>query len=293
MDSQPVVSRETLSLAALRSQSLRRLEAIYPPTEAQALVRRLFAYFLPEWEQVWLTTRGESPFPPDKVPRWEDAIQRLLNQEPLAYILGETSFLGLPLTIQPGVFIPRPETEEWASWLIRTLSPHPPRTILDVGTGSGCLAIALAKHFSASQVYAIDKNPLALQVTQKNAEKNKVSLTLAQISFGQKPLPSEWPTIWDLVVSNPPYIPWEAFPETEARVRLYEPPEALFCEGLGLIPHLIQFAKNHLSKNGLLIIEIFPETAKVIQNLAKEKGLTGTIYLDSFGRPRWISVSKV
>ncbi|GIV23595.1 MAG: peptide chain release factor N(5)-glutamine methyltransferase [Bacteroidia bacterium] len=293
MDSQPVVSRETPSLAALRIQSLRRLEAIYPPTEAQAIVRRLFAYFLPEWEQVWLATRGESPFPPDKVTRWEEALQRLLNQEPLAYILGETSFLGLPLTIQPGVFIPRPETEEWASWLIRTLSPHPPKTILDIGTGSGCLAIALAKHFPKSQIYAIDKNPLALQVAQKNAEKNKISLTLAQISFGQRPFPPDWPSTWDLIVSNPPYIPWEAFSETEARVRCYEPPEALFCKGLGLIPNLIQFAKNHLSKDGLLVVEIFPENAEKIALLAKREGLTGTIYTDSFRRPRWIGISEV
>ncbi len=125
MDKQPVVSRETVSLAALLRQGRAQLGAVFSLPEARAILRRLLSHYWPGWEAVWLASRGEAPFPPEKLPAWQSALQRLAQGEPLAYVLGEVEFGGLPLKVAPGVFIPRPETEEWAFWVARQVAAFP------------------------------------------------------------------------------------------------------------------------------------------------------------------------
>ncbi|MEN2992933.1 MAG: peptide chain release factor N(5)-glutamine methyltransferase [Bacteroidia bacterium] len=282
MGSQP------LSLAELRQQALAQLTSIYPLAEAQALVRRLLRHFLPDWEQRWLTSGGKAPFPLSLYASWERALQRLQNREPLAYILGQVEFAGLTLRLRPGVFIPRPETEEWALWTVKRLSPAPPQTILDIGTGSGALALLFAQAFPNARVYAVDKSPFACQTARANAQRLGLHLQLACLAFGQSPLPSNWPQKWDLILANPPYIPWTYWEATDPVVRAYEPPEALFCQDTALYKCIAEFAATHLSSTGAGVVELFPPLAQEVKALFEALGLLAELHYDFSGRLRWL-----
>ncbi|MCS6789643.1 MAG: peptide chain release factor N(5)-glutamine methyltransferase [Bacteroidia bacterium] len=282
MGSQP------LTLRALRQWSLNQLTPIYSEAEAQAIVRRLLRHFMPDWEQQWLLSQGQAHFPSEHWHSWQQAITRLQQEEPLGYILGEVAFGELTLKVRPGVFIPRPETEEWTSWLIQRRQTQPPRSILDIGTGSGAIAIRLAYHFPEAQVYAIDKSPLALATTAANALLYGIRLTTAQVELGKERLPVTWPAEWELIVANPPYISWSYWGQTERRVRLYEPPEALFCRDKELYEVIANFALQSLSPTGECIVELFPPTASAVQVLWEGVGFSCEIYCDISGRPRWL-----
>lgn len=286
MGGRPIVSRETLTLAQLQADTLAALRTCYEPRESRALFRRLLAHFLPDWQTQWLCSQGLAPFPTALLPSWQEALNRLLAYEPLAYITGKVEFLDLSLAVRPGVFIPRPETESWVYALIQQLKPKPPKTILDIGTGSGAIVLALARAFPEAKVYAVEKSPLALEVARQNATQHGAVLTLAQLSFGEEPLPRTWPTRWDLIVSNPPYIPHEAYTQTELRVRLYEPHEALFCEDIEPTQKILSYASENLSENGLCVVEIFPPASKKIVSFCKSLGLTTYLQEDLSGQAR-------
>ncbi|MCX7652770.1 MAG: peptide chain release factor N(5)-glutamine methyltransferase [Bacteroidia bacterium] len=277
-----------ISLAELRKQAVYRLRKVYPLSESESIIRALFSHFIPEWPKVWLASSGQAPFPEELLPRWENAIARLLRHEPLAYIIGEVAFGSIRLEITPGVFIPRPETEEWAYRLRQMLSKSPPKTILDIGTGSGALAIFFAKEFPYSMVYAIDKSPKAVNLARKNAFLNSCSIRVEQVTFGASPLPTYFPHKWDLIVCNPPYVPWINYAETGLNVRLYEPPDAIFCSGLSLYEKLAEMATKHLSPGGIIAAELFPPDAEAVASLWEAYGLHTALYKDSQERLRWI-----
>lgn len=282
----------SLSLATLRKTTIERLIAIYPEREAQALFRALATHFLPTWETLWLTSHGQAPVPPDLFSAWESAVRRLLRREPLAYITGEVLFGGISLRVAPGVFIPRPETEAWAHELLRVFTHWRPRTILDIGTGSGALAIFFAKNIPNALVYAIDKNPVAIHIARENADRVGVKVHIQRLRFGEAPLPADFPDTYDVIVCNPPYIPWSAYSETDPNVRLYEPPEALFCTDLSLYETIAAFAKERLSDNGILAAEVFPPDAEKVRALWERHGLHVTLHRDLTGRFRWIEGSQ-
>lgn len=282
----------SVSLATLRKTTIERLRLIYPEREAQALFRALATHFLPAWETLWLTSQGQAPVPPDLLPVWEAAVRRLLRYEPLAYITGEVSFGGVSLRVAPGVFIPRPETEAWASHLLNSFTHWKPHTILDIGTGSGALAIFFAKNMPNATIYAIDKSPVAIYFARENANRVGVKVRIERLSFGEAPLPADFPHTYDLIVSNPPYIPWSAYSETEPNVRLYEPPEALFCIDLSFYEAIAAFAKEHLSDSGIVAAELFPPDAEKVKALWEQQGLRVTLHQDLTGRFRWIEGSQ-
>lgn len=285
MGSQPV------SLVQLRQLTLSKLSPKYGQNEAEALFRRLLTHFLPEWQLLWLQSRGEALCPSDLLSKWKEALHRLSHYEPIAYIIGKAYFADIELMILPGVFIPRPETESWAYALYAQLAA-PPRTILDIGTGSGALAIFFAQRFPQAQVYAIDRNPLAILLTERNAARNGVSIHTAKLTFGQEALPGYFPEKWDLIVSNPPYVPWEAYSETGENVRLFEPPEAIFCTGIELYEQIATYACENLSIGGRVAVEVFPPHAESIAALWKECGLAPTLHKDERGLWRWIVAAR-
>lgn len=281
-------SRPVVTLYQLRREALCQLEAAYAVSEAKALVRALLSHFLPTWRELWLSSRGEAPFPEHLYPLWQEAINRLLRYEPLAYITGKVAFGEMELKVAPGVFIPRPETEEWAYALSDTLKKTPPQLILDVGTGSGALAIFFARTFPQAQVFAVEKSRLALQIAAENIIRSGMSVRIYRHAFGEEPLPADFPNEWDLIVSNPPYIPWDRYSETDLNVRLYEPPEALFCRSWELYQHLATYAREHLRINGILAVELFPPAAEEIASLWRKEGFSVILHSDSRGQWRWI-----
>ncbi|HEY0162157.1 MAG TPA: peptide chain release factor N(5)-glutamine methyltransferase [Edaphobacter sp.] len=191
---------------------------------------------------------------------YEALLARRLQHEPIQYILGTQEFYGLPFRVTPAVLIPRPETEHLVESALERLPHDRPVAIADIGTGSGAIAIALAKHLPQASVTALDLSPSALDVARSNAEALGVSprlrFVLSDLLSGLPP--EEQRGHFDAIVSNPPYIPTTDEPSLHPEVRAYEPHSALFSgkDGLDLYRRLIPAAYDALQPGGLLALEI-------------------------------------
>lgn len=218
-------------------------------------------------------------------------LQRALTHEPWQYIVGEVDFLNLKLAVTPAVLIPRPETEEWVAKLIAYHKKDSFRNILDIGTGSGCIAIALAKAFPQAYVKALDISEKALQVALQNAQKNAVELNYEQCDV------LTWQTsqTYDLIVSNPPYVCESEKSSMQKNVLDYEPPQALFVpdsQPLLFYEKIIQIAHQTLSKKGWLYVELNPQYSKDIQKLFKRYGFEVEVWQDFTQQDRIVRAFK-
>ncbi len=208
----------------------------------------------------------------NQVSDFDCAKKRLESQEPVQYIIGKTNFYGLPFVVNKNVLIPRPETEELVDWIIKDqINQNDPITILDIGTGSGCIAISLAKKIPRAEVYAIDISELAIKVAEENAKINKVNITFikADILVSRDIIGD-----FDIIVSNPPYVRELEKREIKPNVLDNEPEEALFVpddQPLVFYEKITSLAKNKLKKEGVLYFEINQylglETKDMIENL--------------------------
>lgn len=202
-----------------------------------------------------------------------ELVQRRAKAEPVAYLVGHREFYGLPFRVTADVLIPRPDTETLVMELLSLAKSVTSPRILDVGTGSGCIAVAIASNLKSAQVTAIDLSDAALEVAKSNAKANKVA---DQITFlagdGYGPLPPE--AQFDFIVSNPPYVAEGELDQLQPDVRLHEPKLALVSggDGLDLARRLIQEAPEHLVAGGGLLLEIAPEQAKTVQDLMQADG---------------------
>ena len=188
-------------------------------------------------------------------------IQRRLAGEPIQYITGEQEFYGLPFSVSPAVLVPRPETEllveqvvEWARGQAGAVTPAP--HLVDVGTGSGAIAVALARELPQAAITACDLSDAALSVARANAARNGVGCRI-RFLCGDLLAPVEGET-FDIVVSNPPYVAEAGRESLAAEVREHEPPVALFAgeDGLGIYRRLIPAAHAALAAGGLLALEL-------------------------------------
>lgn len=206
--------------------------------------------------------------------QWETVLSQLLEEKPIQYILGETEFYGLPFYVNENTLIPRPETEELVEWILSNnqinKSTNPLR-IVDIGTGSGCIAISLAKNIPNAEVFALDVSEKALTIAKKNAARNGVNITFLHQSvleiedLGQQ---------FDIIVSNPPYVRHLEKVEINKNVLEYEPHLALFVEdtdALLFYRKIAQLALTSLTQNGKLFFEINQylgkETVELLENL--------------------------
>ena len=204
---------------------------------------------------------------------FRDWVARHVEGEPVAYLAGHREFFSLNFDVDPSVLIPRPETEHLVTEaldVIKTCS-HQPCRIVDVGTGSGCVAISIAKHCDDSQIVACDISQAALQLATRNAEKHEVG---SRIQFIESDLLGNvsQPDQFDLIVSNPPYIGTDEKSDLPKSVIDYEPHEALFSEGAKgteTIERLLKQAATRLSDDGWLMFEISPMIAGLCQQLVE------------------------
>ena len=182
---------------------------------------------------------------------------------PLPYLTGMVEFYGLDIEVTPEVLIPRPETE----LLVELALARRPATVIDVGTGSGCIAVALAKHLPDVAVYAIDISPSALAVAQRNAERHQV---IDQIQFIVSDLLDRRPGPVDLIVSNPPYISADEWASLPSAIRHHEPRLALDGgpDGLQVIRRLLSQSEGLLEPDGALLIEIGEDQGDDARDLA-------------------------
>lgn len=236
--------------------------------------------------------------------QWETVLAELKTHKPIQYILGETEFYGLPFLVNENVLIPRPETEELVQLIlddlsIRAQSRSENITILDIGTGSGCIPISLKKNLPSAEVFAIDVSKNALEVAQKNAEINRVEVNFIEANIlltDSLVLPtrnSQLATLFDIIVSNPPYVRNLEKAEINPNVLEFEPHLALFVEdndALLFYRKITELAKNHLSENGKLYFEINQYLGKETVVLVESYGFNNVqLIKDIYGNDRMIS----
>lgn len=220
-------------------------------------------------------------------------LSRLQTGEPLQYILGYTEFYGLKLLVNSSVLIPRPETEELVEWILQSAQAQ--ATILDIGTGSGCIAISLKKNLPEATISGMDISPEALATARTNAELNQTDVNFIEIDILQAA--GENATVpFDIIVSNPPYVTLEDKMQMHTNVTDFEPHTALFVpehDPLIFYCAIADYGMNNLTDNGLLFFEINESYGSQTLQLLKNKGFINIeLRKDMSDRDRMIRAQK-
>ncbi len=264
---------------------------LVPLTDRPQLEAELLLASLLERPRTYLWAHPEASLPPQQAADYAAWVQRRAAGEPLPYIIGQSEFYGLTFTVTPDVLIPRPETETLVEAALAWLKMHPVSTAVDVGTGSGCIAVALAVHAPSLRLYATDISPAALQVARANAERHNVA---ERLTFLEGDLLMPLPEPIHLIVSNPPYVTeeeWDALPLSVRR----EPRTALLAgaDGLDAIRRLLAQAQRRLRPGGLMLVEIGERQGQAAQALAQAAFPKAevTILPDLAGKDRVLSIA--
>ncbi len=228
----------------------------------------------------------------DNIAKIEEMTQRLKKSEPIQYVLGEAHFYNRTFKVTPDVLIPRPETEELIEWIVGDAHGTTPQ-LFDIGTGSGCIAITLAKELPGATVHACDISAKALTIAQYNAKHNDAPITIRQQDILTD---KNSPIQYDIIVSNPPYITQSEQQAMSSNVLSYEPHLALFIpddDPLLFYRHIAQYATEHLTNNGALYFEINAYNgAETVELLHKLGFRNVTLRNDISGNPRMIKANK-
>ncbi len=251
------------------------LSALYPPTETESLALRLLDHFLSLGRTaIYLDPQAEA----EASSALDAALAELLRGRPLQYVLGETEFCGLRLAVDESVLIPRPETEELVRRMLEELPDDRPLRILDIGTGSGAIAIALAWKFPQSKVFAVDVSSEALATARRNAGANGV-----KIQFSRCDILREKPGgRFDAIVSNPPYVRESERAAMHRNVVDHEPHAALFVpdnDPLLFYREIARWGRGTLNGGGALYFEINEafgrQTAELLEALDEARTVKG------------------
>ncbi|MDR0606202.1 MAG: peptide chain release factor N(5)-glutamine methyltransferase [Bacteroidales bacterium] len=224
--------------------------------EAHAVTGLLLKHFT-SYDSLYINLYPETEIDTNTIACIDEAIRQLLVDKPVQYILGETFFCDLPFFVDASVLIPRPETEELTCWAIKD-NPHTNK-LIDICTGSGCIAISLANYIKNSTVYAIDISADALETARKNALLNKVNVNFIQYDVLHTDFSNMLDVKFDVVISNPPYVRKKEKQYMHKRVLDYEPEQALFVEDdnpLSFYHAILKFGQTHLVNEGKLYVEI-------------------------------------
>lgn len=260
-----------------RNQFIDELMSLYDVGEAES-----FFYLILEdkhqLKRIDLALNPELAFSESEVQIWNSILEQLKQEIPIQYILGTTSFYGLEFEVNENVLIPRPETEELVDWIISSNkdTSHTIK-ILDIGTGSGCIAISLAKNIPNAHVFAIDVSEKALATAKKNAQRNNVNVSFIQKDILEVVTLSAVEGLeeqFDIIVSNPPYVRNLEKEEIKKNVLDHEPHLALFVDddnALIFYRKIADLAEKNLSRNGQLYFEINQYLGKEMIDLLSKK----------------------
>ena len=219
------------TVGSIQTEALLRLSSLFSREEARSLVRILLEEIL-SISRTQLLMASESPLDEGQEEQFWEAVERLLHHEPIQYILGHAPFGALDLFVAPGVLIPRPETEELCATIVERHQGQKGLRILDLGTGSGCIALYLAQMLPQAEVFALEKSDQAAAIAQRNFDRSALGSSAPQLLRGDMLEVGSWASSLpplDIIVSNPPYIqPTEAV-TMEPHVLEHEPHLALFA----------------------------------------------------------------
>ena len=224
---------------------------------------------------------------------WDSVLIQLKTQKPIQYILGETSFFGLTFLVNEHTLIPRPETEELVQWILETNPANSQISLLDIGTGTGCIPITLKKNLPKATVFASDVSEKALEVATKNASKNQVDITFLQNNILST---TRLEQQFDVIVSNPPYVRELEKKEINPNVLQFEPHLALFVadnDALLFYRKIAQLAQEYLQPNGQLFFEINQYLGTEMVALVASYGFTAIeLRQDIYGNDRMLRAVK-
>ena len=266
------------------------LAGVAEPQEVQAMIRVICEDIF-NYDPVDVALRQESELPDFAEQRVADIIARLRRHEPLQYIVGTARFHGHRFKVTPATLIPRPETEQLVDLIIDE-NPGSDLRVLDMGTGSGCIAISLARALKFAQVDALDISRDALAVARENADTLKVKVRFFESDM-LAPQPS---ATYDIIVSNPPYICWSEREAMEPNVKDYEPGQALFVpdnDPLLFYKEIAPYAARSLERGGRLYLEINQRFGAEVKRLLEDNGFDEVrIIDDSYGKPRFAAAIR-
>ena len=259
-------------------------------TEASVFEAQLLLQYALGVNRAWLIAHEHDALQPNIQKAFEALLNRRLAGEPIAYIMGRREFYGLDLLVTPDTLIPRPDTETLVEAALAKILDNSNQSILDLGTGTGAIALAVAKHRPKANVVAVDASPAALEVAKKNA----ASLVIANVRF----ILSDWYAglanqRFDLIVSNPPYIEQNDIHLTQGDVR-FEPISALTsgADGLDDIRHIVEHCLIYLKPQGWLMIEHGYNQADLVADLMAEVGLVSIETLKDLAGNNRVTMAK-
>ena len=277
----------------IRNYYCEQLCSIYDKDEANAMILILFEHYF-NIDRVKMTLEPQLRLSESEMLTFHFAVKDLLKNKPIQYIIGETEFCDLKFMVNESTLIPRPETSELVMKIVNRQQATDNRriSILDIGTGSGCIAISLAKHISNSKVYALDISEKALEVAKKNAINNNVDITFIHDDILS--LKNYIENKFDIIVSNPPYVRELEKAEMRDNVLNWEPHTALFVsdnDPLIFYRAILKLAKTHLKENGEIWFEINEFLGKEMHELCHEIGFSKIETFEDFrGKERICSV---
>lgn len=282
-----------MTIESAKDQLIQQLSLLYEAREAASITHLVLEHLtgMNKTDRMMHKHQNLSATQEDQL---IDIIAALMNHRPIQYVLGEAWFSGMKFLVNEHTLIPRPETEELIEWIKATANPEPQK-ILDIGTGSGCIPIALKKEFPLWQLSALDVSDDTLQVAQQNAASNNVWVDFICMDFLNETLWSGLPD-YNIIVSNPPYIKKSEKESMSAHVVDHEPHIALFVpdeDALIFYKKIATFGLSHLKKQGKLFLEINQLLGKEVCELLEKQGYHTILRKDLHGNDRMIMATIV
>jgi len=280
-----------MSLQELKQVFKEALAGEYESIELNSLMSMLFEH-ITGWDQIKQVLNKDLPLSKEIIDKTNEALLSLKEGKPIQYIIGKAWFMGNEYKVDESVLIPRPETEELVDWIIEYATIiDKPLQILDVGTGSGCIPISLKLALPNCMLAGLDISETALQTAKHNAAKLN-----ADISWMQEDIlnTTYLPNQFDIIVSNPPYIPYKENVNMQVQVKYFEPPIALFvkdADPLIFYRTIARLGKQYLKPNGQLFFEMHYDQGKALLTLFEEMGFHAELRQDMFGKDRMLRAS--
>jgi release factor glutamine methyltransferase len=271
---------------------LSRLQPIYGPIEAAMVTDWVFEYLL-QLRKADVVKDPEHKINKPSQQKIDKTLAQLLEHKPIQYVLGEAWFYKMPFKVNKQVLIPRPETEELVKLVLSVVGRQSSVVnVLDIGTGSGCIAVSLKKNIPSANITAIDISTPALNLAKENAATHDVDINFIKFDFLNE---SKWKKLssFDIIVSNPPYIPLAEKIKLDKNVTEYEPGSALFVPDespLLFYDKIARFGKTHLNKNGKILVETHEDFGEATAALFKKHYEQVEIKQDIFGKDRMLVV---
>ena len=283
-----------MTIKKYREYFINSLEDLYPIEELQSIFYLLASKYL-NLSRIDIALQFDDTLTSDEEINFNQAIDRLKIYEPVQYILEETDFFGYPFLVNKQVLIPRPETEELVAWIIEDVKEKE-TTLLDIGTGSGCIAISLAKKLNDASVTAIDVSKEAIDVAKKNSAQNHTKIEFMEVDVlhfkDNVELQQKLNSKFDIIVSNPPYVRIKEQELMRPNVLKHEPDLALYVANetpLLFYKKIVQLSNLYLKAGGRLYFEINEYLGNELKKMLMEEGFKHVqIKKDMFGKDRMI-----